>query len=288
MKVGIQLYSVRDEMAKDPIKAIEKVASIGYKNLEVANPRADEDPGVGFNVPADKLQEILSGFDAHVVSSHIRPFTPDTADAIIAYHESIGNKYIGQSADFWTSKENLLERCRYYNEMGKLCAAHGMKFLYHNHYHEFQKLEGKYILYHIMENTDPAYVDFELDTFWAMRGGADLIEVMKTLGKRLSMIHQKDFSKTAPSELNVLKFKGLEEIKSDADFISHDNFQGGFDHADFCEIGTGIMDIQKILDTGNELGVKFVVLEQDFSQHEQLESVQISMDSFRKYKGIEF
>ena len=59
LKVGIQLYSVRDEMAKDPVEAIRKVAEIGYKNLEVANSRADEDPGVGFDVPADKLLEIL-------------------------------------------------------------------------------------------------------------------------------------------------------------------------------------------------------------------------------------
>ena len=48
LKVGIQLYSVRTEMEKDPFEAIRKVAEIGYKNLEVANSRADEDPGVGF------------------------------------------------------------------------------------------------------------------------------------------------------------------------------------------------------------------------------------------------
>ena len=73
LKVGIQLYSVRTEMEKDPFEAIRKVAEIGYKNLEVANSRADEDPGVGFDVPADKLLEILGGFGAHVVSSHLRP-----------------------------------------------------------------------------------------------------------------------------------------------------------------------------------------------------------------------
>ena len=68
LKVGIQLYSVRDEMAKDPIEAIRQVAEIGYKNLEVANSRATEDPGVGFDVPADKLLEILGGFGAKVIS----------------------------------------------------------------------------------------------------------------------------------------------------------------------------------------------------------------------------
>lgn len=155
LKVGIQLYSVRTEMEKDPFEAIRKVAEIGYKNLEVANSRADEDPGVGFDVPADKLLEILGGFGAHVVSSHLRPIDEKTLPGIIAYHGKIGNKYIGQSADFFPDYDTLMKRCEYYNRMGKALAPHGMKFLYHNHYHEFQKLQDKYVLYHIMENTDP-------------------------------------------------------------------------------------------------------------------------------------
>ena len=171
LKVGIQLYSVREEMAKDPFETIRKVAEIGYKNLEVANSRADQDPGVGFDVPADKLLEILGGFGAQVVSSHIRPIDETTLPAIIEYHHKIGNKYIGQSVDFFPDYDTLLKRCEYYNQVGKTLAPYGMKFLYHNHYQEFQKLQDKYVLYHIMENTDPAYVDFELDTFWAMRGG---------------------------------------------------------------------------------------------------------------------
>ena len=111
LKVGIQLYSVRTEMEKDPFEAIRKVAEIGYKNLEVANSRADEDPGVGFDVPADKLLEILGGFGAHVVSSHLRPIDEKTLPGIIAYHGKIGNKYIGQSADFFPDYDTLMKRC---------------------------------------------------------------------------------------------------------------------------------------------------------------------------------
>ena len=78
-----------------------QVAEIGYKNLEVANSRATEDPGVGFDVPADKLLEILGGFGAKVVSSHISPINEETLPAIMEYHGKIGNKYIGQYADFF-------------------------------------------------------------------------------------------------------------------------------------------------------------------------------------------
>lgn len=282
LKVGIQLYSVRDEMAKDPIEAMKKVAELGYKNLEVANSRADEDPGVGFDVPADKLLEILSGFGAKVVSGHLRPIDENTLPAIIEYHGKIGNKYIGQSADFFTGYDNLMERCEYYNKMGKILSEHGMKFLYHNHYHEFQPINGKPILYHIMDNTDPNYVDFEVDTFWAMRGGADPVEVIKRAGSRLKLVHQKDFSKATDSPVNIWTVKDPEVI------ITRDTFGGAHKPEDFCEVGTGIMDIQSILNAANEVGAEYVILEQDYTQLSQLESVKISMDSFKKYSGIEW
>ena len=158
-------------------------------------------------MPADKLLEILGGFGARVVSSHLRPIDEKTLPGIIAYHGKIGNKYIGQSADFFPDYDTLMKRCEYYNRMGKALAPHGMKFLYHNHYHEFQKLQDKYVLYHIMENTDPQYVDFELDTFWAMRGGADPVEVIRHLDSRMKLVHQKDFSKTTNSPINIFSVK---------------------------------------------------------------------------------
>lgn len=282
MKVGIQLFSIRDEMAKDPIAAMKKVAEIGYKCLEVANSRADEDPGVGFGVSADELLKALEGTGAHVISGHIRPFTPETAPAIIEYHKKIGNKYIGQSIDFYTSYENLLERCEYYNQMGKIAAENGMKFVIHNHYHEFQKINGKTVYDIIIENTDPDYVVFELDTFWAMRGGACPIELITKLDGRLFAVHQKDFSKTTDSPVNLL-------AEDDGVLISRDTFgTKGQKPVDFCEVGTGIMDIQAIIDAANASGAEYIILEQDHTQLDPMESIRVSMDSFKKYHGIEW
>ena len=152
----------------------------------------------------------------------------NTIDAIIAYHTKIGTKYLGQSADFYTGYDHLMERCAYYNWVGEKLAAHGMQFLIHNHYHEFQKLNGKEILYHIMDNTDPKYVSFELDTFWAMRGGMDPVEVMKRLGSRLKLVHQKDFSKTSTSPVNLWTVKDPETL------ITRETFGEGMDPKDFC------------------------------------------------------
>ena len=282
MKVGIQLYSVRDEMAKDPINAIRTVAGLGYKNLEFASSKADTDPGVGFGVDADRMNALLAETGAKLISGHVRPINEDTIDALIEYHKKVGTKYIGQSSDFYKSYEHLLERCEYYNRVGKKLAENGMQFLVHNHYHEFQKINGREVLYHIMDNTDPNYVSFELDTFWAMRGGMDPIEVMKTLGSRLKLVHQKDFSKTSTTPINLWTIKDPEVL------ISQETFGGAAQPTDFCEIGTGIMDIQSIIDAANELGAEYIVLEQDATQLTQLESVEISMNAFKKFEGLDW
>lgn len=119
LKVGIQLYSVRDEMKKDPINAIRQVAEIGYKNLEFASSNADTDPGVGFGVSVEDMQKLLKETGANLISGHIRPINEETIDPMIAYHTQVGTKYLGQSADFYTGYDQLMERCEYYNWAGK-------------------------------------------------------------------------------------------------------------------------------------------------------------------------
>ena len=95
LKVGIQLYSVRDEMKKDPINAIRQVAEIGYKNLEFASSNADTDPGVGFGVSVEDMQKLLKETGANLISGHIRPINEETIDPMIAYHTQVGTKYLG-------------------------------------------------------------------------------------------------------------------------------------------------------------------------------------------------
>ena len=70
--------------------------------------------------------------------------------------------------------------------------------------------------------------------------------------------------------------------------VTRDSFGKGSDHKDFCEIGTGIMDIQSIINKGNALGAEYIVLEQDHTQLTQMESVRISMDSFHKFSGLDW
>lgn len=179
LKVGIQLYSVRNLMEKNPVEVLEKVAEIGYKNIEVANHKAAQEFGVGFGVSASQLNEIFGRFGSRVVSAHIWPFDENNYSQIIEYNKAIGNHIIVHPIDFFKDESEALKKCEFYNKMGKMARDEGIDYLYHNHFHEFQKFNGKPVLEIIKDNTDPEYVNFELDTFWTMRAGLNPIEVMK-------------------------------------------------------------------------------------------------------------
>lgn len=284
MKVGIQLYSVRESMAKDPIETIRKVVNVGYKNLEIANHFADTDNGVGFGVPAKDIKALLDETGASIVSGHISPFIPERMDSILEYHNEIGTKFFGVAIDFFKDKDEVLRKCETYNQIGEKCKSAGIELLYHNHFQEFQHFGDDTVIDLILKNTDPNFLKFELDTYWAMRSGNDPIDVLKKLGKRLRLVHQKDFTKGYEDQINLLK-----KFEENNDVIEMDNFVSSIDSATFTEVGTGIMDIQTIINTANEYcDCEYIILEQDYTKLEEIESIKVSMDSFKKFQGIEW
>ena len=285
LKVGVQLYSVRDHMKSDPVGTLEKVAATGYHRLEAANSNAAVDPGIGLGMPADQVCDLLDRLGARIIGSHVSPFDDTDSRTVIDYHKAIGNRNIILSIMFCRDEADLATKCRQFNHMGEICEAEGMRFMYHNHYHEFQKIGGERILDIIAESTDPRYVHFEIDTYWAMRAGMDPARVLKHYGSRVKAIHLKDFAlpDVTDSPVNLLEKLNLQG------FIPAHRFGEVIVPEDFAEIGTGRMDIQAILDAANALGsVEDVILEQDHSRYDSLESLRISMEGFKKYTGIDW
>jgi Sugar phosphate isomerases/epimerases len=282
LKVGIQLYSVRNAMAVDPVKTIEAVVKLGYKYIEVANHHALEDFGVGFGVDAKEIVRLMSGMGAQVVSAHIYPFSEETYDKIMEYNIAIGNRNIVYPMEHFNGEADVLSKCDLFNRLGKRSRENGLNFLYHNHAHEFQTIKGRLVEDIIVENTDPQFVNLELDTFWAVRAGMDPIELIRKYGDRIKLIHQKDISKMITSPVNVYSVIPREQADGERDYRSV------VQHEDFTEIGKGIMDIQKIIDTANEINSSsHIILEQDYTSYsDELESIKVSMDAFHKFKGI--
>lgn len=283
LKVGIQLYSVKENMAKDSIGTIRKVVDLGYKNLEAANHNAGEDFGVGTGTSVGDMSELLKEIGAKVVNAHVFPFTAENAEGVINYHKAIGNDKITCAMAFYDGRESVLAQCKYFNEVGAICKNAGMKFVYHNHFHEFQKIDGETIFDIIVNNTDPELVYFEIDTFWTYRGGVDPVDLFKKYGDRIILVHQKDFAKDCKEPINI-----FEMIDGTAK-IGMEEFRKVVNPATFTEIGTGILDIQSIIDAAIEYtAAEYIILEQDMTALGEMESIEVSMEAFKKFAGIEW
>lgn len=281
LKVGIQLYSVRGMMKEDPIGTIGKVAQAGYKYLEVANHNALNDAGVGFGVSPEELNSVTEQYGSKIISAHIFPFTDENYKKVVEYNQKIGNNVLIYPMETFASYDDVMKKTEYYEKMGRIAASEGMQFLYHNHYMEFQKFNGKTVMDWIVENTDPAHVNLELDTFWAMRGGYDPVELMGRYGTRIKMLHQKDFAKDAPNPVNMF------DVVEENTHITREVFNQYKEPGDFVEIGFGVMDIQSIINKALELGsVEYIVLEQDATKLNEMESIKRSMEGFHRFDGI--
>jgi sugar phosphate isomerase/epimerase len=159
----------------------------------------------------------------------------------------------------------------------------GMRFYYHNHFQEFQRIGDDYVYDLILENTDPGLVKLEMDTYWMYRGGQDPVDWMKKCADRVILLHQKDFPADAPQPLNL-----YDGVVSRTENIDMAVFEDRKDTRCFTEIGTGVLPIQDILDTAASLPLlDYLFLEQDHTTLDELDSVRISHDAFTsKFRGV--
>ncbi len=275
LSMGLQLFSVRDELAKDYFSTLKKVADIGYKNLEFFIHDADNEMKIE-GLEAKDLKNKLDELGLNAVSMHVSPLNDEVLDEAIAYNLELGSRAIGCSIAFFNKKQDVLEFSEKLNEYGRKCKDKGIDFYYHNHFQEFQKFDGKYVLDIILENTDENLVKLEFDTYWALRGGVNPVEYLKKVGSRCDIIHQKDM----PTTTNPIN--AFEKIGENAE-IDFDSFLPFSKAEYFTEIGEGIMDIEEIVKTARELGfAEYILVEQDLTTRNQLESVEISYNNLTK------
>lgn len=310
LKVGLILYSVREEMAKDPIATVEKVGKLGYRFIETCNHNAINDPGCGFGIPAKTLKDTFDKFGSHVISTHIFPLEKADLKEVVAYNRIVGNENIVNPMGQFSTYDDLMKQCGEFNRIGKALYEEGMTYLYHNHQFEFRTIRGKTIMDYLLENTDPDYLSFELDTFWAMRAALDPVEMLKHFGKRVKLVHQKDFAWDSLQEINLIGLTPEERELAPGEIVgmngnssyaknggrhtvSEDEAQAEYQRrrmSSFTEIGSGIMPIQKIIDAANEYtDAKYIILEQDATRMpSQIDSIIKSMEGFKKFTGIEW
>ena len=204
LPIALQLYTVRDETAKDFIGTLEKVAEIGYEGVEFA--------GFG-DILASKMKEALEKLNLKAVGSHTsKELLFNKLDEVIEYNLAIGNPFVICPWDNYGSREEWLNAAKLYNGIGKKLKQRGLQFLYHNHAHEFGKFDGEYILDLIYRETDPQLVKAEIDTYWVHYAGVDPAGYVAKYGGRCPIVHLKDMNAEDKSTVEV--GEGIIDIKS--------------------------------------------------------------------------
>lgn len=245
-RLGLQLYTVRNQMAENPAATLKAVAEAGYQQVELIS--IDNDALELAKIARDEGLMVHSAFlDWRCITM---PGNQDsfTVDQTIDMAERIGLRhvvfgYIGRdNRDTVDKCKQITERA---NDAARKARAVGLRMAYHNHSFEFDKLAGSdqsaFDLF--IDGFDPQLMDFELDVFWAKLGGRDPIQLMKRLAGRITMLHLKDLKEGTP----VIYDEG--KVPKEA----------------FQECGDGIIDLVEVMRLAREIGVLECHVEQDQS-----------------------
>lgn len=210
--IAIQLYSVRDTISRagnnlGPI--FKGLSQMGYTQVEAAS----YNNGKFYGKTPEELKQIATQNNIKLLSSHCgknlnaeQLASGDFTEALkwweecIAAHKAAGMKYI---VNPWCGRPGTLKElktiCDYFNEIGKMCNAAGLKYGYHNHSHEMVKVEDKVMLEYMIENTDPQCVFYELDVYWSVIGDKSPVELFNKYPGRFTLLHIKDHREVGQS-----------------------------------------------------------------------------------------
>lgn len=259
--IGLQLYTVRDAMAKDPKAALAKVAGIGYNSVEGATYTGDEK---FYGMSPVEFKQVLKDNGLVMYSSHYRLGEDKMNgkdmqgtmlhdwDKAVEDAAKVGLKYMVCA---WLSPEERGTLDHYkkvaddLNVAGEKCKKAGIQLCYHNHNFEFEQQDGKYP-YDILMGTDPNLVKMEMDIYWIKKAGQDPIALFKKHPGRFPLWHVKDMDKTPQQN--------------------------------FTEVGNGVIDFKEIFKYKKLAGMKYFYVEQDQTPGDPFVSIKQSIDYIKK------
>jgi sugar phosphate isomerase/epimerase len=186
--VGLQLYTLRKELADDFDGTLARVAELGYKEMEFAG---------YFGRSAAQIKAALDANGLVSPAAHIQwAAVRDNLQSEIERAVGIGQDYI--VIPYLQENERTLDHYKRLvdtlNAAGEACREAGLKIAYHNHDFEFATVDGVVPYDMLLAQTDPALVDMELDLFWIAYAGVDPLRYVKEHAGRFSMLHVKDLS----------------------------------------------------------------------------------------------
>lgn len=257
---GMTLYTVRNEMGKDPKNTLKQVADLGYKYIEAV----DYKDGKFYGMTPEEFKSYLKSLGLQPISVHMGSMTLDNADKLIADVKAAGFEYfIAPVPPMGMFKfdpktrtlgmEGTVEKLAdILNTIAQKAHAAGLEFLYHNHDFELKpNKDGVVVLDYLLEHLDPKYVNFQMDLYWVTKAGADPVAYFQRYPGRFKIWHVKDMDSQER----------------------------------FAPVGQGKIDFKRILANKKLSGMKYYIVEQDqtFDGLQPLDAIKISKEGLKKF-----
>jgi len=265
--VGLQLYSIREDMKKDPLGSLKQLAAMGYKHLEHASYNDRKFYGYG----AKEFKKILDDLGFKMPSGHTvlgaRHWDTSKKDFTDLWKNTVedaavlGQQFVispSLDKEYRQTGDDLKRFMDVFNKSGELCRKSGMKFGYHNHAFEFsEKLDGKVVYDIMLENTDPELVIQQLDIGNLYNGGATAKDIAKRFPGRFQSMHVKD---------EVLAKEGNEKYES-------------------AVLGSGIVNVKEVIDIGRKSGgtIHFIIEQESYQGKTPMECMKENLAVMKKW-----
>ena len=253
--IGLQLYSLRDQFAKDVPSTLDRVRDLGIQYVELAGT---------YKIAPEAFKKQLEAKGLKPISGHF-PFDRyrDDVEGIAREAKALGLQYVGCA---WIPHQDAFDEAEMHNAItvfnraGEALAKHGLKFFYHTHGYEFTPHGNGTLFDLMMKETKPEFVRYEMDVFWVIHPKQDPVKLLEKYGNRFELMHVKDMRRGTPT--------GLLTGKSD---VTND-----------VAIGTGLMKWSEILQAAQKAGVKWYFIEDESPV--SIEQIPLSMRFLERVK----
>jgi len=249
--LGAQLYTARQEAARDLPAVLEGVRNIGYTEVETYWDI--------YGHPAAELRRMINDHGLAAPSGH---FDYGGLESKIDYAKTLGVQYVIcpiLPESMWFALDSYKRAADQFNIWGEKIHQAGMQFGFHNHNYEFRRFGDTTGFETMMNRSDPKLVCIEMDCYWITQAGGDPLQMFQRYGNRIKLLHLKDRKPGFP----------ISQVKD-----------ATAEH--FTEVGAGTIHWQEILAAAEKNGVKHLFVERDSGDLPAMESLRISYQNLQK------
>lgn len=234
--LGLQLYSLREQFKTNVPGTLDKVRDWGFKYVELAGT---------YGLKNEEFKALLDARGLKAVSGHFafERYSKDpegiATEAKVFGLEYAGCAWIPHSEPF--DEKTCRAAIEVFNKAGEVLAKHGIKFFYHTHGYEFQPYGEGTLFDLLVAETNPKFVNFQMDVFWIANPGQDPVKLLEKYPTRWKLTHLKGMKDSTPTGL----LTGHSDVSNDV------------------PLGEGKIDYQKFLPVAQKVGVKWHIIEDE-------------------------